>query len=671
MKLKELLTKFDYTCEKGSVDVEITHLIYDSRKVGSGDVFVCISGAKRDAHEFVAEVAQKGAAAVVVEKDVSALLEGYDITIIRVSDTRLALACMAADYFGNPAQKLITIGITGTKGKTTTTYMVKSILEEACIPTGLIGTIETVIGEEHIPANNTTPESYIIQELFAEMVDRGIRCVVMEVSSQGLMLHRVSGFTFDYGVFTNLSKDHIGPNEHKDFADYLRCKAMLFAQCKVGIVNIDDTHVEEILKGSSCQVETFGMEKSADLMASDPELFTKPGILGIRYHLSGKVEREIEIDIPGRFNIYNSLAAISVCLHFTDDLDLIARAFDRIQVKGRTELVPVSDHFTLMIDYAHNAMSLESLLLSLREYQPKRIVTVFGCGGNRARARRYEMGEVSSRLADFSIITSDNPRFEEPAAIIEDILTGVKKADGKYIVIENRREAIAYAIDHGQEGDIIVIAGKGHEDYQEIRGVKHHFSDREEVETLVKERKQREKAWRIQTEDVQSKLFVVQSSVVDMQVDAIVNAANRSLLGGGGVDGAIHRAAGPKLLEECRTLHGCETGEAKITGAYNIQNAHYIIHTVGPVYGGKKKDALLLANCYRNCLDLALENQCLSIAFPGISTGVYGYPIEEAAQIAVDTVRAWQKEHPDISMDIYFCCFREREMQEYKKYACV
>ena len=482
MKLSDLLKKFEYTCLKGSTDTQIGALVYDSRKVSKGDVFVCISGANRDAHEFAEEVAQKGAAAIVVEKDVTKELAPFAITIIQVPDTRYALACMSADYFGNPAEKLTTIGITGTKGKTTTTYMVRSVLEKTGVKTGLIGTIETIIGNTHTPAANTTPESYIIQETFAKMVEAGCQCVVMEVSSQGLMLHRVSGFTFDYGIFTNLSEDHIGPAEHKDFQDYLRCKAMLFKQCRHGIVNADDPYVSDIIRDASCSIETFGLEKDADLKASDLELFTKPGVLGIRYHLTGKADMEVEVDIPGRFSVYNSLTAIAVCLHFTKDLKLIGNVLKEVQVKGRVEIVPVSDRFTLMIDYAHNAMSLESLLLALREYHPKRLVALFGCGGNRSKVRRFEMGEVSSKLADLSIITSDNPRFEKPGDIINDILTGVKKADGKYIMIEDRSQAIRYAMEHAQEGDVIVIAGKGHEDYQEICGVKHHFSDREVVE---------------------------------------------------------------------------------------------------------------------------------------------------------------------------------------------
>ena len=485
MKLSSLLAKLDYTCPKGNPDIEINHLVYDSRKVTAGDVFVCISGTARDAHDFVVDVAEKGAAAIIVEKDVLEQIADYDITIIQTANNRLALACMSAAYFGHPAEKLTTIGVTGTKGKTTTTYMIKSVLEKTGIKTGLIGTIETIIGEEHTPANNTTPESYILQETFAKMVEAGCKCVVMEVSSQGLMLHRVSGFTFDFGIFTNLSEDHIGPNEHTDFDNYLECKAMLFSQCKVGIVNADDPYVDRIVEHATCEVETFGLESKADLKANDLELFTKPGILGIRYHMTGKVDMPVEVDIPGRFSVYNSLTAIAVCLHFTEDLALIQSVLKDVQVKGRVEIVPASDKFTLMIDYAHNAMSLESLLKSLKEYQPKRLITVFGCGGNRARARRFEMGEVSSKMSDLTIITSDNPRFEKPADIIADIIEGVKRADGDYLMIEDRKEAIAYAIDHGKEGDVIVIAGKGHEDYQEIEGVKYHLSDREVVEEHV------------------------------------------------------------------------------------------------------------------------------------------------------------------------------------------
>lgn len=487
MQLKKMLEGFDYTVKSGSVDIEVNHIVMDSRKAEPKDVFVCITGAVRDAHEFVPDVIDKGVAAIVVEKDVEVT---KDVTVIKVENTRYALACMSAAYFDHPAKKLKTIGITGTKGKTTSTYMVRSVLEGVGIKTGLIGTIETIIGDTRIPSENTTPESYLVQEYFAKMVEEGCQAVVMEVSSQGLMLDRVSGFVFDYGVFTNLSPDHIGPNEHKDFEDYANCKAKLFQNCRHGIFNIDDPYAERMLEDCTCDVETYGVKEMGnepDFQADQIHLFKKPGILGVAYQLSGKLNMEVEIDVPGKFSVYNSLAAIAICSHFTENQQVIEQALADIRVKGRVEILSVYPKFTLMIDYAHNAMSLESLLKSLREYEPHRIVTVFGCGGNRDRNRRFEMGEVSSRLADLSIITSDNPRDEEPMAIIEDILQGVKKAEGAYVTIPDRKEAIRYAIEHGEEGDIIILAGKGHEDYQIIKGVKYHMDERELVAEIKKE----------------------------------------------------------------------------------------------------------------------------------------------------------------------------------------
>lgn len=478
MKLTKLLEDIDYKIVIGNEDIDISHLVYDSRKVTSGDVFVCISGAIRDAHDYVSDVVAAGAVAIVVEKDISLDLVG-NTTIIRVDNTRKALGCMAAAYFNHPAKKLTTIGITGTKGKTTTTYMIKSILDKIGIKTGLIGTIETIIGDSRIPSCNTTPESYVVQESFAKMVEDGCKCVVMEVSSQGLMLHRVAGFVFDYGIFTNISKDHIGPNEHKDFDDYLKCKEMLFKQCKHGIINGDDAYAKEIIHMAQCDIETFAIENDADLKANNIRLFTKPKTLGIAYDLSGKVNIPVEIDIPGRFSVYNSLTAIAVCLHFTDDVKLIESVLSDIRVKGRVEIIPVKDNYTLMIDYAHNAMSLESLLKTIREYNPKRIVTLFGCGGNRDRNRRFEMGEISSKLSDLTVVTSDNPRNEKSEDIIADVVTGVKIGPGKYVTIPDRREAIEYVISNGEEGDVIILAGKGHEDYQEICGVKYPMDERD------------------------------------------------------------------------------------------------------------------------------------------------------------------------------------------------
>ena len=417
-----------------------------------------------------------------------------DVTVIRVQDTRYALALMSAAYFGYPAEKLKIIGITGTKGKTTTTYMIRSILEGVGHKVGLIGTIEAIIGDEKIPAANTTPESFTIHQYFARMLEAGCDSVVMEVSSQGLMLHRTAGIPFEIGIFTNLGKDHIGPNEHKDFDDYKRCKGLLFKQCRLGIANVDDKYFHDVFQGATCRTETFGFSEEADLRAENVQLVSRPGYLGVAYHVAGLMDFDVEIDIPGTFSVYNSLTAISVCRHFNVPVEKIKDALKKAKVKGRIEMIKVSDEFTLMIDYAHNAMSLESLLTTLKEYNPKRLVCLFGCGGNRSKDRRYEMGEVSGRLADLTIITSDNPRFEEPQAIIDDIKIGIGKTDGKYVEICDRKEAIKYAIENGQPGDVIVLAGKGHEDYQEIKGVKYPMDERvliaEVLEELAEEKKQ-------------------------------------------------------------------------------------------------------------------------------------------------------------------------------------
>ena len=484
MRLTQLLEHLEYEVVKGNHEIEVTELINDSRKVTPGCVFVCISGAVSDGHEYAGEVGAKGAKALITEKEVEAL---EDVTVIRVKDTRYALALMSAAYFGYPADKLKIIGITGTKGKTTTTYMVKSILEGVGHKVGLIGTIEAIIGDKSIPANNTTPESYTIHQYFAEMVEAGCDSVVMEVSSQGLMLHRTAGIPFEIGIFTNLGEDHIGPNEHKDFEDYKRCKGILFTQCRLGIANIDDPWYQDVFRNATCQVETFGMSKEADLRATDIEHITRPGYLGVRYHVNGLMDFDVEIDIPGDFSVYNSLTAIAVCRHFNVPVENIKNALKVAKVRGRIEMVKVSDEFTMMIDYAHNAMSLESLLHTLRDYHPERIVTIFGCGGNRSRTRRYEMGEVSGRMSDLTIITSDNPRFEEPQVIIDDIITGMKKTDGEYISICDRKEAIRYAIEHGRAGDVIILAGKGHETYQEIKGVKYDMDDRNLIKEVLEE----------------------------------------------------------------------------------------------------------------------------------------------------------------------------------------
>lgn len=484
--LVKLLERVEYECLQGDTGKQIENIIYDSRKVGENSLFFCVPGTAVDGHTFAGDAVSKGASVLVVERAIDV---PDNVTVIKVKDVRYAMALISAAYFDYPAEKLKVIGVTGTKGKTTTTYMVKSILENSGHKVGLIGTIEAIVGDETIPANNTTPESYVVQEYFSRMLKAGCDTAVMEVSSQGLMMHRVAGFTFELGIFTNIEPDHIGPNEHKDFEDYMSCKGMLFKQCKTGIINIDDKHAMDVIEGHTCNIETFGFSKDADIRAVNTRLISEPGYLGVSYTVEGKLYEgrsfDVEIDVPGKFSVYNSLTAIAICRHFDVSEDKIKAALKVAKVKGRIEIIKVSDDFTLMIDYAHNAMSLESLLTTLKEYNPARLICMFGCGGNRSKLRRYEMGEVSGKLADLTVITSDNPRNEEPQDIIDDIKTGIEKTNGKYIEICDRREAIRYVIENGRMGDVIVLAGKGHEDYQEIKGKKYPMDERVIIKEIL------------------------------------------------------------------------------------------------------------------------------------------------------------------------------------------
>lgn len=481
---KSLLKDIDYKVIRGSVDREVSSVVYNSNRVEADCLFICIAGARFDAHDVAAQVVKDGAAVLLVSRPVQ-LPEDTDATVVLVEDTRYAMAFVSAAYFGNPADRLKVIGVTGTKGKTTTTYLVKSILEHAGHKVGLVGTIEAIIGDKRIPADNTTPESYILQQYFKEMLDAGCDMAVMEVSSQGLMQHRTQGFTFELGIFTNIEPDHIGPNEHKDFEDYMRCKGLLFRQCKKGIVNRDDAHWQQVLAGHTCKLETYGFSQDADLYADEVKLLKGDGFLGVDFKVRGLMNFEVQFHSPGKFSVYNALTAIAICRHFAVPVPVMQEALREASVKGRIELIRISRDFTLMIDYAHNAMALQSLLETLKEYEPKRLVCLFGCGGNRSKLRRYEMGEVSGRLADLTVITSDNPRYEKPEDIIADIKIGIAKTDGDYIEIIDRREAIAYVIRYAQPGDVIVLAGKGHEDYQEIEGKKYPMDERDIIADVV------------------------------------------------------------------------------------------------------------------------------------------------------------------------------------------
>lgn len=484
MILSELLKGIDFTLLKGSENTEINELVYDSRKVGKGDVFVCLKGYNVDAHKFAASAVEKGAAAVVLSDPLDLDCE----TVIKVDDTRAALAVLSANFFGNPSKELISIAITGTKGKTTTAAMIKFILEEAGIKTGTIGTLGVVIGDNTYKTNNTTPESYEIQQALRKMIDEGCKAFVIEASSIGLKWHRTDAIDYDYGVFTNFSNDHIGGAEHTTMEEYLECKKLLFKQCKLGFIN-RETHVfDEVVKDAECKMETFGLTEGCDVWASNGELTRRPGFLGVSFDVNGYDHYKVNAGVAGKFNIYNALAAISVCRHCGADRDAICRGLEKAKVKGRVEPVPVSDDFTLLIDYAHNALSMENVLTTLRKYEPNRLITMFGAGGNRPKVRRFEMGETSGKLSDLSVITEDNSRFEDVMDIIEDIKVGLAKTDGKYVVIPNRKDAIRYCIKNAQKGDIVVLAGKGHEDYQEIKGVKYHMDERELIAEILAEK---------------------------------------------------------------------------------------------------------------------------------------------------------------------------------------
>lgn len=510
MKLNQICNGLEYTCLQGSMEAEVRDIVYDSRKLAKETMFVCMAGAVTDGHRYIPDAVEKGASVIVVERRKEAEGIPGEITVLLVASTRRALALMSAALFGYPAKKLVTIGVTGTKGKTTTTYMMKNVLELAGKKVGLIGTIGVMIGDEELPSKNTTPESYELHRMFAAMVEAGCEYVVMEVSSQGLKMDRTAGILFDYGVFTNLSPDHIGPTEHASFEEYLECKSLLFRQCRVGIINADDAHSEAIAAGHTCEIHSFGvldasegaekqfLGKPVDLLASDIDFLKEDGKLGMHFTVKGCMDCAVKLHIPGRFSVYNALVTMLVCHMAGIPQQAILEGLSRVQVKGRVEMLPVSKDYYLIIDYAHNEVSTRSVLTTLLEYHPKRLICVYGGGGNRSKLRRYDMGEVTGEMADLCVLTCDNPRDEEIRDINADIKVGLAKSGGKYIEIDDRKEAIAYCMTHAKPGDMIVLLGKGHENYQEIKGVKYHFDEREAVAEILEElkegKRQREQA---------------------------------------------------------------------------------------------------------------------------------------------------------------------------------
>lgn len=479
MKLSKLASRLGV---QGFEDVEVCDVVYDSRKAVPGSLFVCLRGASSDGHKYAASACALGAKVIVAEEPV----EAPGAQVLLVPDTKKALALLSAAFFGDPAgHDIQVIGITGTKGKTSTAYMVHAILEAAGHKTGIIGTVGVLIGDTVTQLDNTTPQSYEVQKYLRQMADAGCEYCVMETSSIGLRDYRVYGFPFEVGAFTNFSEDHIGGVEHKDMQEYLDSKAMLFPMCKTAVGNIDDEAVMGVMGKAPCAVKNFGFGEGADYRADGCAHLNRPGFLGVTFQVSGALAFTAEVGLPGRFNAYNALCAIACCNQLGVPIEAMQEGLRTVKVKGRVEPVPVPGPFTLLLDYAHNAVAMENVLTTLREYNPKRLICLFGAGGNRSRVRRYEMGEVSGKLADLSVLTADNSRDEDVLDIIKDIRIGMDKTDGKFIEIPDRREAIRWCLENAQEGDIVVLAGKGHEDYQEIKGKKYPFDERVVIKEIL------------------------------------------------------------------------------------------------------------------------------------------------------------------------------------------
>ena len=488
MELKKMLVGLEGLKVKGNLEIEIELDRVFSKNVKKGYLFIAIKGFSTDGHQYVESAIENGATAIMIEEgcDLKNLKIPEDITVIMAKNTREGLAITASNFYGNPSRKFKLIGVTGTKGKTTTTFMIKEILEKAGKKVGLVGTIATYINGKKIKdSDRTTPESLELQQLFSQMVEAGVEAVVMEVSSQSLKLHRVDGCEFDIVLFTNFSEDHISPKEHPDMEDYFQSKLKLFKMCKTGIVNTDDLYgakIPDLFPDNN--ITTYGIDNYANVLAKDITITNS--YVDFKVKITDRNER-VKTGIPGRFSVYNSLAAICVAKKFAISPEVIKEALLAVRVPGRSELVNNKLELPIMIDYAHSPESLQNILQAVKSYTRGKVISVFGCGGDRDSGKRPIMGEISGRIADFTFITSDNPRTEEPEKIVKQIEEGIKKTKGNYKVVVDRVEAIKQAIQMATKRDIIVLAGKGHEPYQEINGVKHPFDERIIVNELIEE----------------------------------------------------------------------------------------------------------------------------------------------------------------------------------------
>lgn len=484
MQFKYLIENLTNVKIKGENTIEINKIEYDSKKIKEGDVFVAIRGFEQDGNEYINEAISLGAKCIVLEEgsfDTSSIED--KVTIAEVENSRIALAVMAATYYNNPALELKLIGVTGTKGKTTTAYMIRDILNASSKRTGMIGTIYNTYADKQIEATRTSPESLDLHRLLREMVDAGMQYVVIEVSSHALELYRMYGLTFEISVFTNLSEEHL--DFHGTMQNYLEAKAKLFAISKYAVINGDDIYAPKLMKMINCKVATYGLDNEVNLTASDIKI--NGSYVEFKMYINKMLET-ITVKIPGRYTVYNSLAAIAVCGLLNCQMDAILLALANVKVPGRSEVVEINKTFSVVIDYAHTPSSLEAILSATKKHAKGRIICVFGCGGNRDKTKRSMMGEIAGRLADFTVITTDNPRDEEPMKIMQDIEVGIKNTRGLYKIIENRRQAIKFAMRIAWKNDIIILAGKGHETYQELKKHKKiHFDEREVVKQLAEE----------------------------------------------------------------------------------------------------------------------------------------------------------------------------------------
>lgn len=475
MKLKELLKEVEVLESNLDLEIDVNDIKYDSRSVSKGDVFVAMVGFETDGHSYISSALEKGAVAVICQ-----IRPEGNVPFVRVANSRLSLALMSKVFFASPALRMKMIGVTGTNGKTTSTLLIKHMLEVVCsAKVGLIGTNCNMIGDTEIPTERTTPESYELQKLFRQMADSGCTHVVMEVSSHSLSLDRVAGIHFDVGLFTNLTQEHL--DFHGTMENYAQAKALLFSQCDSGIVNLDDKWSQLMQEGAKCPMMSFSVDSTeGDLIARDLRINASNVKFVALYGDDGLAR--VKLPIPGKFSVYNALGVIACGICLGLDMNACVASLETAHgVKGRVEVVKTDGDYTILIDYAHTPDALENVLRSMKETAEGRVVALFGCGGDRDKTKRPIMGAIAAKYADFVIVTSDNPRTEEPKTIIDEILAGMKGIRTPHAVIENRREAIAYAIDNHLPGDIIICAGKGHETYQILGTEKHHMDEREIV----------------------------------------------------------------------------------------------------------------------------------------------------------------------------------------------